>query len=67
MWQGVSFEREDCLYRIDDLRKSPARIKFVMFEPLLGRLGKINLEGIDWAIVGEESGNKFRPMDTSWV
>jgi protein gp37 len=67
IWQGVSVEREDCLYRIDDLRKSPARIKFVMFEPLLGRLGKINLEGIDWAIVGGESGNKFRPMDISWV
>jgi protein gp37 len=67
IWQGVSVERADCLYRIDDLRQTSARIKFIMFEPLLGPLGKINLEGIDWAIVGGESGEGFRPMDINWV
>jgi protein gp37 len=67
IWQGVSVERADFLYRIDDLRKTPARIKFVMFEPLVGKIGKINLNDIDWAIVGGESGIHWRPMEIDWV
>mgnify|MGYP001377394179 CR=1 FL=1 len=67
IWQGVSVERADCLYRIDHLRQMPARIKFIMFEPLVGRIGKLDLTGIDWVIVGGESGNGWRPMETDWV
>jgi protein gp37 len=70
IWQGVSVERQDYVHRIDDLRKVPARIRFVMFEPLVGSVGKLNLDGIHWTIVGGESGggiNKFRPMDVQWV
>jgi protein gp37 len=70
IWQGVSVERQDYVHRIDDLRKVPARIRFVMFEPLVGSVGKLNLDGIHWIIVGGESGggsNKFRPMDVQWV
>lgn len=57
IWQGVSVEGADCVYRIDDLREIPARIKFVMFEPLVGSVGKLDLTDIDWAIVGGESGD----------
>lgn len=67
IWQGVSVERADFVYRIDDLRNSPARIKFIMFEPLLGSLGKMNLEGIDWAIVGGESDKGWRKMNVEWA
>ena len=70
IWQGVSVERQDYVHRIDDLRKVPARIRFVMFEPLVGSVGKLNLDGIRWALVGGESGggtNRFRPMDIAWV
>jgi protein gp37 len=67
IWQGVSVERADCVYRIDDLRKIPARIKFIMFEPLVGSVGKLDLSGIDWSIVGGESGDGFRPMNINWV
>ena len=67
IWQGVSVERADCLHRIDDLRQTPARIKFIMFEPLLGPIGKIDLSGINWVIVGGESGDGWRPMELDWV
>jgi len=64
---GVSVENEDYLYRIDDLRTTGAQIKFLSLEPLLGPLHKLNLRGIDWVIVGGESGPGARPMDPSWV
>jgi protein gp37 len=67
IWQGVSVENEDYLDRIDDLRASGAAVKFLSLEPLLGPLPKLNLRGIDWVIVGGESGPGARPMRPEWV
>jgi protein gp37 len=67
IWMGVSVEAGKYVYRIDDLRQTNAHIKFVSFEPLLGPIGKFDLKGIDWVIVGGESGPKARPMDPAWV
>lgn len=67
IWMGVSVENDNSLLRIDDLRSTHAAIKFISFEPLLGPVGKLNLQGIDWAIVGGESGPGARHMDPSWV
>lgn len=67
IWMGVSVENEKYIYRIDDLRKTAAHVKFLSLEPLLGPLGKLNLRGIDWAIVGGESGPGARPIDPEWV
>jgi protein gp37 len=67
VWMGVSVENADYTYRIDNLRKTDAKIKFISFEPLLGPINNLCLEGIDWAIVGGESGPYSRPMDPSWV
>lgn len=67
VWMGVSVENKDYLSRIDDLRHTPAKIKFISFEPLLGRISNIDLSGIDWVIVGGESGPGARPMSALWV
>jgi protein gp37 len=67
IWMGVSVENEKYKFRVDDLRKTGAHIKFLSLEPLLGPLSKLNLRGIDWAIVGGESGPGARPLDASWV
>ena len=67
IWMGVSVESEKYSYRIDDLRKTAAHVKFLSLEPLLGPLGKLNLQGIDWAIVGGESGPGARPVESGWV
>ena len=67
VWMGVSVESQDYESRIDDLRETGARIKFVSFEPLLGPLPDLNLQGIDWAIVGGESGPGARSMEKEWV
>jgi protein gp37 len=67
IWMGVSVESEEYLYRIDHLRKTGANVKFLSLEPLLGPLPKMNLRGIDWAIVGGESGPCARPMNADWV
>ncbi len=67
VWQGVSVENEDVLFRIDHLRKSDAVTKFLSLEPLLGPLPNLNLSNIDWVIVGGESGFKARPMKKEWV
>ena len=67
IWMGVSVEDKDYKRRIDFLRKTNARVKFISFEPLLGDIGKVDLRGIDWAIVGGESGPGARPMDPQWV
>lgn len=64
---GVSVESGDNISRIDDLRKTGAKTKFLSIEPLLGPLPKLNLKGIDWVIVGGESGPGARPMDKEWV
>jgi protein gp37 len=67
VWMGVSIENQDYTFRIDHLRRTGAKIKFLSLEPLLGPLHGLNLEGISWAIVGGESGPKARPMDPTWV
>lgn len=67
IWMGVTVENRDYIHRIDNLRKSGAYIKFLSIEPLLGPLPKLNLKGIDWVIVGGESGPGARPMDKEWV
>ena len=67
VWMGVSVENEKYTFRIDHLRRIGAKIKFLSLEPLLGPLDKLNLEGINWAIVGGESGPGARPLDPVWV
>jgi protein gp37 len=67
IWMGVSVENEDYLYRVEDLRRTDAHIKFLSVEPLLGPLQNLNLLGIDWVIVGGESGPGARQMDPAWV
>lgn len=67
IWMGVSVENEVYTNRIDDLRRCGAHVKFLSLEPLLGPLRKLNLRGIDWAIVGGESGPGARPVDPEWV
>jgi protein gp37 len=67
VWMGVSVESEDYLFRVDDLRRTRARVKFVSIEPLLGPLRRLSLRGIDWVIVGGESGPGARVLDPDWV
>lgn len=67
IWMGVSVENDKVKNRIDFLRKTNARVKFLSCEPLIGPLKKLNLKKIDWVIVGGESGHAPRPMDTEWV
>jgi protein gp37 len=67
IWMGVTVENRDYIHRIDQLRESGAYLKFLSIEPLLGPLPRLNLEGIDWVIVGGESGPGARPMDSAWV
>jgi len=67
IWMGVSVESDKYKHRINDLRQTGAHIKFLSLEPLLGPLSKLNLRGIDWAIVGGESGPGARPIDQNWV
>ena len=67
VWMGVSVENAKVVHRIDDLRNTDAHIKFLSIEPLLGPLPNLDLTGIDWVIVGGESGPKARPMEENWV
>jgi len=67
VWMGVSVENHDYEFRIGHLRRTGARVKFLSLEPLLGPLPKLNLRGIDWVIVGGESGPGARPMEPEWV
>ncbi len=67
VWQGVSVEDEKTIFRIDHLRQTSAFVKFLSLEPLIGPLQNINLLGIDWVIVGGESGHGARPMKKEWV
>lgn len=67
LWMGVSVEREDYAYRIEHLRRIPASVRFLSLEPLLGPLSALDLGGIDWVIVGGESGPRARPMQETWV
>jgi len=67
VWMGVSVECNDYTFRIEQLIKTHARIKFLSLEPLLSNLSNLNLSDIDWVIVGGESGPKARPMNPTWV
>jgi protein gp37 len=67
VWMGVSVENADYVDRINDLRVTGAHVKFLSLEPLLGPLTKLNLRGIDWVIVGGESGPRARAIDPAWV
>ncbi|MGO9237234.1 MAG: DUF5131 family protein [Methylocella sp.] len=67
VWMGVSVESPEYMWRIDNLRRSGAAVKFLSLEPLLGPIDDLNLDGISWAIAGGESGPGARPMDANWV
>ena len=67
IWLGVSVESDRYLHRVDLLRECGAITKFLSLEPLLGPLPDLNLDGIDWVIVGGESGPGARPMEADWV
>ncbi|CCH54502.1 Gp37Gp68 family protein [Fibrisoma limi BUZ 3] len=67
VWMGVSVESEEHVWRIDALRRTGAKVKFLSLEPLIGPLPNLDLTGIDWVIVGGESGRKPRPMQREWV
>lgn len=67
IWMGVSVENSDYAYRIDHLRQTGAKVKFISFEPLLTDVGELNLNDIDWVIVGGESGPGARPIKKEWV
>lgn len=67
LWMGVSVERQDYFWRIAELVEVPAAIRFLSLEPLLGPLPSLPLKGIDWVIVGGESGPGARPIAIDWV
>lgn len=67
VWLGTSVESRDYLGRIDALRRVPAAVRFVSFEPLVGPIVAPDLAGIHWAIVGGESGPHARPMESWWA
>ncbi|MCB9502471.1 MAG: phage Gp37/Gp68 family protein [Deferribacteres bacterium] len=67
IWMGVSVENDEYKGRIDLLRNTNARVKFLSLEPLIGPLRNINLEKIDWVIVGGESGHNPRPIESDWI
>ena len=67
IWMGVSVENQRFVHRIDHLRQTHAAVKFLSLEPLLGPLSGLDLSGINWVIVGGESGPRARPMDPSWA
>jgi len=67
VWLGTSVEHSEVLWRLDELRNVPAKIRFVSFEPLIGSVSSADLSKIHWAIVGGESGPRSRPMSEEWV
>ena len=67
VWLGTYIENDDYVGRADALRAAPAAVRFLSLEPLLGPLPSLDLAGIDWVIVGGESGPGFRPLDLEWV
>jgi len=67
IWMGVSIENDDYAWRADRLRSTGAAVRFLSLEPLLGPLPRLELNGIDWVIVGGESGPGARPMQPEWV
>jgi protein gp37 len=67
VWLGTSIESDEFCWRADELRAAPATVRFLSCEPLLGPPPSLDLTGIDWVIVGGESGPGFRPLDLDWV
>lgn len=67
IWMGVSVESENYSYRIDELSKTNAKIKFLSIEPLIAPVKTLNLKMIDWVIVGGESGHRARPVKKEWI
>ena len=67
IWMGVSVENEDHTWRIDELRKVRCNTRFLSIEPLIDSVGKINLKGIDWVIIGGESGFGYRDVKKEWI
>lgn len=67
IWMGVSVENEDYVERVEHLRQTGAHVKFLSLEPLLAPLRNLKLQGIDWVIVGGESGPGARPVEPAWV
>lgn len=67
VWMGVSVENARYQFRANHLRRTPAVTKFLSIEPMLGPIGVLDLEDIDWVIVGGESGPHARPVDAQWV
>lgn len=67
VWLGTSVESAKFKKRVSYLRKVPAAVRFISFEPLISSVGEIDLKGIHWAIVGGESGPESRPMEPKWV
>src|ERR1035437_1249938 len=67
LWMGVTVENNEVMHRIDLLRETGARVKFLSCEPLLTSLNNMNLQNIDWVIVGGESGRTPRPIKEEWV
>jgi len=67
LWMGVTVENADFAYRIDHLRMVDAVVRFLSLEPLLGPIPEMDLSGIDWVIVGGESGPRARPMEAEWA
>jgi protein gp37 len=67
VWMGVSVETSKYKVRIADLQMTPAKVRFLSLEPLIGDLGALDLQGIDWVIVGGESGPGARPIQPEWV
>ena len=67
IWMGVSVENDEYSYRVDLLRNTKAKIKFISFEPLLGPISNCNYQEINWVIVGGESGPGARPVQENWI
>jgi protein gp37 len=67
VWLGTSVENVEVVERIHHLRRVPAAIRFISFEPLIGSVGKVNLKDIHLAIVGGESGRGARPIHEEWI
>jgi protein gp37 len=67
IWMGVSIESQRYLKRIHDLQRTHAKLKFLSIEPLIGPIARLNLDKLDWVVVGGESGPNARPMRKEWV
>ena len=67
VWLGTSVEDSQVVERIDTLRETDAEVRFISFEPLIGSVGKVDLNNIQWAIVGGESGPRARPIIEEWI